>query len=56
MIDSLRYWVEEMGVSGFRFDLATMLARDPGFNPHAEMLEMIKANPVLSQCILVAEP
>ncbi|MCZ4345641.1 MULTISPECIES: glycogen debranching protein GlgX [Devosia] len=56
IIDSLRYWVEEMGVSGFRFDLATVLARDPGFNPNAEMLEKIKADPVLSQCILVAEP
>jgi len=56
VIDSLRYWVEEMGVSGFRFDLATVLARDPGFNPHAVMLEKIKADPVLSQCILVAEP
>ncbi|MDP2782308.1 glycogen debranching protein GlgX [Devosia sp.] len=56
VIESLRYWVEEMGVSGFRFDLATVLARDPGFNPEAEMLEKIKSDPVLSQCILVAEP
>lgn len=56
VIDSLRYWVEEMGVSGFRFDLATVLGRDPGFNPNAEMLQKIKADPVLSQCILVAEP
>lgn len=56
VIDSLRYWVEEMGVSGFRFDLATVLGREPGFNPNAEMLQKIKADPVLSQCILVAEP
>ncbi|KKC37255.1 glycogen debranching protein [Devosia epidermidihirudinis] len=56
VIDSLRYWVEEMGVSGFRFDLATVLGRDPGFNPNAIMLEKIKADPVLSKCILVAEP
>ncbi len=56
VIDSLRYWVEEMGVSGFRFDLATVLGRDPGFNPNAEMLKKIKADPVLSKCILVAEP
>jgi len=56
VIDSLRYWVEEMGVSGFRFDLATVLGRDPGFNPSAVMLEKIKADPVLSQAILVAEP
>ncbi|WP_323013934.1 glycogen debranching protein GlgX [Devosia sp.] len=56
VIDSLRYWVEEMGVSGFRFDLATVLGREPGFNPDAVMLEKIKSDPVLSQCILVAEP
>jgi glycogen operon protein len=56
VIDSLRYWVEEMGVSGFRFDLATILGREPGFNPNALMLQKIKADPVLSKCILVAEP
>ena len=56
VIESLRYYVEELGVSGFRFDLATVLGRDPGFNPQAEMLEKIKADPVLSKAILVAEP
>ncbi|MHA6729071.1 glycogen debranching protein GlgX [Devosia sp. A369] len=56
VIDSLRYWVEEMGVSGFRFDLATILGRDPGFDPNAVMLQKIKADPVLSKAILVAEP
>jgi glycogen operon protein len=56
VIDSLRYWVEEMGVSGFRFDLATVLGREPGFNPDAKMLQMIKTDPVLSKCQLVAEP
>ncbi len=56
MIDSLRYWVEEIGVSGFRFDLATVLGREPGFNPDAQMLQRIKADPVLSKSILVAEP
>jgi glycogen debranching enzyme len=56
VIESLRYWVEEMGVSGFRFDLATILGREPGFNPNAVMLQKIKQDPVLSQCILVAEP
>ena len=50
VIESLRYWVEEMGVSGFRFDLATILGREPGFNPDAKMLQMIKADPVLSKC------
>ena len=56
VIESLRYWVEEMGVSGFRFDLAPVLGREPGFNPEAEMLRKIKQDPVLSKCILVAEP
>ena len=56
VIESLRYWVEEGGVSGFRFDLATVLAREPGFNPNATMLQMIKSDPVLSRCLLIAEP
>ena len=56
VIDSLRYWVEETGVSGFRFDLATVLGREPGFNPDAKMLQMIKTDPVLSKSQLVAEP
>lgn len=56
VIESLRYYVEELGVSGFRFDLAPVLGREPGFNPNAAMLEMIKADPVLSKAILVAEP
>ncbi|MCW5723124.1 MAG: glycogen debranching enzyme GlgX, partial [Devosia sp.] len=56
VIDSLRYYVEELGVAGFRFDLATVLGREPAFNPDAEMIKKIKADPVLSHCILVAEP
>lgn len=56
VIESLRYWVEETGVSGFRFDLATILGREPGFNPDAKMLQMIKADPVLSKSQLIAEP
>lgn len=56
VIESLRYWVEQTGVSGFRFDLATVLGREPGFNPDARMLQMIKQDPVLGKCILVAEP
>ena len=56
VIESLRFWVEETGVSGFRFDLATVLGREPGFNPDAKMLQMIKADPLLAKCMLVAEP
>ena len=56
VIESLRYWVQEAGVSGFRFDLATILGREPGFNPNATMLQKIKSDPVLSKCLLIAEP
>lgn len=56
VIESLRHWVEEEGVSGFRFDLATVLGREPGFNPQAQLLQAIKADPVLSRTILIAEP
>lgn len=56
VIESLKYWIEEMGVSGFRFDLAPVLGREPGFNPNAALLQKIKADPMLSKAILVAEP
>lgn len=57
VIDSLKYWVREAGVSGFRFDLAPILGRDlEGFDPNATLLEAIKADPILSQCLLIAEP
>jgi glycogen operon protein len=56
VVESLRYFVQELGVSGFRFDLATILGREPGFNADAKMLQMIKSDPVLGKSILVAEP
>jgi glycogen operon protein len=56
VIESLRHWVQEGGVSGFRFDLAPVLGRTPGFDPNAPMLEMIKADPLLAKCLLIAEP
>jgi glycogen operon protein len=55
--DSLRYWVEEMHVDGFRFDLAPALARDAvDFNPFGKFFDVIRQDPVLSQVKLVAEP
>jgi len=55
--DSLRYWVTEMGVDGFRFDLAAALARNPdGFDPDAPLLTAIGQDPVLAQVKLIAEP
>ena len=56
--DSLRYWVEEMHVDGFRFDLATTLAReeDGAFDRHSGFLDVLGQDPVLSRVKLIAEP
>lgn len=55
--DSLRYWVQEMHVDGFRFDLATILAREPhGFDEDGRFLDACRQDPVLSQVKLIAEP
>ena len=57
VMDSLRYWVEEMHVDGFRFDLATTLARDPlDFNPSGNFLQACHQDPTLSGVKLIAEP
>jgi glycogen operon protein len=55
--DSLRYWVEEMHVDGFRFDLGTILAREPGgFDTHNGFMKACMQDPVLDKVKLVAEP
>ena len=55
--DSLRYWVQEMRVDGFRFDLATILAReDYGFDEGGGFLDSCRQDPVLSSVKLIAEP
>ncbi len=55
--DSLRYWVTEMHVDGFRFDLATILAReDHGFDEGGGFLDTCRQDPVLSGVKLIAEP
>jgi isoamylase len=55
--DSLRYWALEMRVDGFRFDLATILAREPhGFDEGGGFLDACRQDPVLSQVKLIAEP
>ena len=57
VMDSLRYWVEVCHVDGFRFDLATTLAREPhGFDRRSGFLTAIRQDPVLSGVKLVAEP
>ncbi|MET0550225.1 MAG: glycogen debranching protein GlgX [Xanthomonas sp.] len=55
--DSLRYWVAEMHVDGFRFDLATILGREHhGFDPKGGFLDACRQDPLLSQVKLIAEP
>ncbi|MEZ0604120.1 glycogen debranching protein GlgX [Paraburkholderia sp. IW21] len=55
--DSLRYWVTEMKVDGFRFDLATILGREPhGFDEGGGFLDSCRQDPVLSSVRLIAEP
>lgn len=57
VMDSLRYWVSIMGVDGFRFDLATILAREvTGFDPSNGFLDAILQDPVLARVKVIAEP
>jgi len=57
VVDSLRYWVCEMHVDGFRFDLAPTLGReDDGFDRRAAFFQIVAHDPVLSRVKLIAEP
>jgi isoamylase len=59
IVDSLRYWAEEMGVDGFRFDLAAVFARSPDGRLVPEdsgLFGDIVADPVLNRLRLIAEP
>ena len=57
ILASLRYWVQEVHVDGFRFDLAATLGRDDhGFNPDHPLLRAILTDPVLRGVKLIAEP
>ncbi len=57
ILDSLRYWVEECHVDGFRFDLAAALGRESkSFEPSAGFFDAIGQDPVLSRVKLIAEP
>jgi glycogen operon protein len=57
IMDSLRYWLTEMRVDGFRFDLAPTLARpDGGFDRVSAFFDMVSQDPVVSQAKLIAEP
>jgi len=57
VLDSLRYWVQVMGVDGFRFDLAPVLGRtDAGYQADAAFFTALRQDPVLAQVHLIAEP
>lgn len=61
VMDSLRHWVTEFGVDGFRFDLAPVMARDGvdqggEFNGLSPLLVAMSQDPILRQCTMIAEP
>ena len=57
VMDSLRFWVQEMHVDGFRFDLATTLCREAqGYDPGCGFLDAVTQDPVLSRVKMIAEP
>ncbi|MPY92044.1 MAG: glycogen debranching protein GlgX [Acidimicrobiia bacterium] len=57
VLDSLRYWVSELHVDGFRFDLAPVLGRDHGrFDRGAAFFDAVYQDPVLAGAKLIAEP
>jgi isoamylase len=57
IMDSLRYWIEDMHVDGFRFDLASTLSRESGaFDRTASFFDLIAQDPVVNRVKLIAEP
>jgi glycogen operon protein len=57
IMDSLRYWTEDMEVDGFRFDLGTILGREPeGFDQRGGFFDAVSQDPVLAQVKLIGEP
>lgn len=55
-LDTLRHFVAHCGVDGFRFDLAPIMARGPGFAADAPIFSEIAADPLLADRVLIAEP
>ncbi|WP_237486870.1 glycogen debranching protein GlgX [Vibrio hippocampi] len=57
VMDTLRYWVSEFHIDGFRFDLAATLGRNgDNFNPQAAFFRAVAQDPILKQTKLIAEP
>lgn len=53
---TMRHFVSQAGIDGFRFDLAPVMARSPGFDPHAPIFAEIAGDPVLADRVMIAEP
>ena len=57
VMDSLRYWVTNFHIDGFRFDLGVTLGREPnGFDPGAGFFDALRQDPILSRVKLISEP
>jgi isoamylase len=57
VMDSLRFWVRDMGVDGFRFDLGSVLGREAaGYDPNAGLLDAMRQDPTLAKTKLISEP
>jgi isoamylase len=57
VLDSMRYWIQEMGVDGFRFDLAPVHGREcEDFSTDAPFFKELAADPILSKKLMIAEP
>lgn len=56
MIDTLDHFVRHCGIDGFRFDLAPVIARGPGFDPHAPIFAELAAHPRIADRVMIAEP
>jgi len=57
ILDAMRYWVTHMGVSGFRFDLASIVGREVfEFKNNATFFKIVRQDPVLKRALMLAEP
>lgn len=56
MIDTLTHFVRHAGIDGFRFDLAPVIARGPGFDPQAPIFAELAAEALLADRVMIAEP
>lgn len=56
MIDTIAHFVRHCGIDGFRFDLAPVIARGPGFDPAAPLFAELAADPRLADRVMIAEP